>query len=252
MKREVLLSVVLILTFSSFSVLAQIEDGYFERKTGNSTEVGFYENAKKEGSWVKQTSQGVLSQLTTYKAGIRNGSSLTFDRKGNITKQEFYKDGKLHGFIITYHEASKSSSNTTAGNKPSSKTNYVDGIIEGKKILYYENGRIMEESNYSAGLKDGIAKWFNDKGKLVAENQYSNGVFNGTNKVYHENGNVKKEEQYVNNKHEGAYKEYYPTGKIKVMGTYTNDKKNGTWTEYATNGSESKRVEYVDGVVQEK
>ena len=90
-----------------------------------------------------------------------------------------------------------------------STENYNDkGILEGEKLVYYENGQIAEKSIYINGKIDGISTWFSENGTVLKEFTYQKGLL------------------------EGLAKYYDKDGKILTEGKYRNDKKHGIWTYY--------------------
>jgi len=54
--------------------------------------------------------------------------------------------------------------------------NYVDGVIQGKKIVYYKSGEIKSTLNYEDGLRQGETKYYNILGKLIKTENYVDGV----------------------------------------------------------------------------
>ena len=50
-----------------------------------------------------------------------------------------------------------------------SRGEFVDGIREGKAVVYYENGNIHYEGNYKNGKECGMWKFYRENGKLHEE-----------------------------------------------------------------------------------
>ena len=91
-------------------------------------------------------------------------------------------------------------------------TNYLDGIVHGKNITYYKNGRISSETMYKNGKIEG--KWadYNNDGSVRDQGEIING--NGKFRTYFENGKLHSETFYKDGKKK-KYIEYYQNGKVK-------------------------------------
>ncbi len=220
-----------------FSAHAQ-KNGFVEEAKGGNTEKGYYINDKKDGAWVTETRNGDVSKIESYRNGVKDGVFIDFDRKkGFVSKKAYFKEGRLNGLEISY----------SSSNKPLSKINYTNGVINGKKTLYYDNGKMQEDSYYRDGKKSGISKWYDQNNKLIAIYSYKDGKFDGVNKTFYPNGNVQKEETYVNNISEGPYNELFQTGKKKVTGSYKNGLKDGEWITYDAHGGIKETVVFENG-----
>jgi len=62
---------------------------------------------------------------------------------GQKLRQEFYKEGRLHGQSILW----------THGLLVVSESNYKDGVPHGKWLYYDNNGNIIMETTYKNGKK---------------------------------------------------------------------------------------------------
>lgn len=52
---------------------------------------------------------------------------------------------------------------------------YEKGKQQGVARLFYDDGRLMEESYYKDGLRDGICRWYDKDGKLTIQYEYKKG-----------------------------------------------------------------------------
>lgn len=99
------------------------------------------------------------------------------------------------------------------------------GVLEGEKLVYYENGKIAEKSNYVNGEIDGISVWYSDKGILLKEFTYINGELHGMAKYYDNEGKMLAEGLYRNDKKHGIWK-YYENGQLTDEKDFTTFSKN--------------------------
>jgi len=115
---------------------------------------------------IKKHSNGVPSEVVTYRNGKREGKALRFDEKGN----------KLY----EYHF----------------KNDVKDGVQ-----LTYDNGKIARVEVYKKGKLDGWSKYYDSRcGLLLKEGQYKNNVKTGLWFEYL-NGRLSHVWDYTDNTH---------------------------------------------------
>jgi antitoxin component YwqK of YwqJK toxin-antitoxin module len=78
---------------------------HIKSKTG--TEVGFFLNNRKEGSWVYYSKSNHLRKICFYKEGLLEGKYLLFDTKGNISLSLTFIHGSLNGDVNFYSHDGK-------------------------------------------------------------------------------------------------------------------------------------------------
>lgn len=101
---------------------------------------------------------------------------------------ENYENGVLNGEKTTYFE----------NGNIAEKSFYKNGLLHGERILYSLNGVILEQMVYVDGALHGPAKFFNGKGELLSEGNYRNDQHHGIWK-YYENGTLKEEKKFPQN-----------------------------------------------------
>lgn len=102
----------------------------------NMKELGKFEKGLKTGVWESWYESGLRDQVIVMKHGTRNGPYRKYNSKGELIVQSSYKDGMLHGYLITYHS--------------------------GKELLRrkYRNGvEIVEEEKEPKHLAPGKKRW---------------------------------------------------------------------------------------------
>ena len=51
----------------------------------------------------------------------------------------------------------------------------INGVLNGSRKSWYENGNIRRELTYSNGKIEGLVKKYNEEGKLIEEKTFING-----------------------------------------------------------------------------
>lgn len=217
----------------------QLKTGYWVEREGEAVIKGYYFENKRVDNWIGYHPNHMIQKIEFYSRGLKNGISVQFDRKGKIMLVENYKNGLLNGTVTSYNPFSEA---------PVSEINYTKGKKNGVLRLYYDNGKLQEESEYLDDQKDGTSKWFTKNGKTIAIYNYKAGAFEGIQKTFFENDTIQVLSNYTGNQLSGEYKEFYRNGKVKIFGKYLNGQKDGPWTEYDELGKAVKVTKYKLGI----
>lgn len=94
----------------------------------------------------------------------------------------------------------------------------------GKYIDYYLTGIKKDEGFIKDGLDDGPRNKYYQDGTLKLTMNYSKGIKNGEWKSYFSNGKLWQTGAYKNNKEDGTWEEWYSTGTLKKGAIYKNGK----------------------------
>lgn len=123
-----------------------------------------------------------------------------------------------------------------------------DSMIQGEKLLYVNEGKVLlEKSEYVDGVLDGIREIYFENGNAEIKETYKQGLLTDTLYVYYSNGEVKLKTPYVNGVLNGTVLQYYESGMLKEEVTYIDNQENGAFTEYHENGQVKWRGEYLNG-----
>jgi tetratricopeptide (TPR) repeat protein len=133
------------------------------------------------------------------------------------TKGIWKKKGEKTGFTGSFVEYFDNG-------KIKGKGDFKNGLLEGQRIMYYENGQIMMVSIYSIGLNNGKSTEFYENGKVKQEGDLKNGLEEGIWNLYYENGTKKTIFTFLNGIQHGDYFDYLSDGKLNVQYYYTNGK----------------------------
>ena len=136
---------------------------YYNKQKKNE---GSYKNGKKTGTWNYWYKNGKKKEKIQYKDGVENviaawnkdgkplldngtGEYTGYHDNGVIRTTGMYRDGKREGEWKWWDEQAR----------PSTISNYENGLRTGKSIFYSNTGR--RETNYKNGLKDGESIGYN-------------------------------------------------------------------------------------------
>lgn len=139
--------------------------GYIEIDTADPGLIcGNYVQGKREGEFVRKDDKGKILLKTNYKDGMKNG--LEWTSRGHMYKpgevysrEQNYKDGKLHGLRKSFNKQGK----------VIRQTNYLNDLKEGDEIEFYpsgtvkcvnkyEKGNLRSWKDYKDGMKQGLER----------------------------------------------------------------------------------------------
>ncbi|MBN4085347.1 toxin-antitoxin system YwqK family antitoxin [Flavobacteriaceae bacterium AH-315-B10] len=178
----------------------------YQGEFANGKETGlfkFYKLIKKE------------SVLTATKQFNENDN--TADVKFLSSRGKVISKGKMNGKLYVgewmyYHNNS---------NKIMTRETYDnEGRLQGKRIVYYDNGQLAEVVNYEEGSIEGVSKWYSLKGVVLKEFVYKNNELHGIAKNYNGKGEILTEGSYKRGKKTGVWK-YYEEGKLVKQKDFT-------------------------------
>lgn len=215
---------------------------------------------------------GVVSRITTYRAGIAEGVSREYNSDGSIAQAIVYAGGNIMGKGIMDEEGRKVGKweEYYANGRLRAKGNYsndlktrewlyyhengqmeqkgeynIEGKPVGKWIWYYENGNLWREEFFINGLRDGLVTEFDPSGNIISEGEYFEGLEEG--KWMYNSDNHKIEGIYSLGQRNGLWKHYYPNGQLSFEGQFINDIPNGKHTYYWEDGKKKDEENYVMG-----
>jgi len=126
-------------------------------KNGKKMAEGLYFRQQKEGKWLYYS-----------------------DIDSALISEENYKNGQLHGRIITFYPES---------GKPAEIVEYKRGKREGPLLKYFPEGSIMTEGTYVSDSLDGSFILYWPDGQIQVKGAYNMGLHSGKWTYYDEKGN---------------------------------------------------------------
>ncbi len=173
-------------------------------------------------------------------------------------KQEMTKD-KISGRVLDLAEKRMVGDVAYANDEQTPYTGTF-ALFLGDFIEYTET--------FKNGVLEGPKTWYSEEGNIVLQEYYKNNKIEGDQKAYYENGAIKSIVDYKNNRvlgitayakdgkvlHQdnfkngtGVWKYFWENGKVLEEGHYKNWVKDGVWKKYRENGEIDTVTEYKNG-----
>ena len=192
------------------------------------------DQGKKDGLW-----KGVYSDSK------RPKYEGTFNHGKEIGTFKFFDDTKVGTVIATREFSAKDNScYTIFYNQKKNKVSegkVVNKLFEGEWKYYHEDSdKIMTLENYVGGKLNGVRKVFYEDGKIAEETNYKLDIKNGVYKKYTNEGIVLEESNYKNGELDGPAVFRNDKNVVVSKGNFKNGKKDGIW-EFNNNGKISKQ-----------
>jgi len=197
--------------------------GFWKKNFDNTTQPkyeGTFEHGKEVGTFKFYKLVDGKSKLSATREFLPDSDLIIvkfFSSKGKPISEGMMKGKLFVGKWTYYHNKTKGVMMTENFND--------NGLLEGEKLVYYENGQVAEKSNYTNGLIDGVSYWYSQNGKILKELHYNRGELHGDAKYYDNQGTLLAEGTYKNDKKHGIWK-YYENGKLVEEKDYTVRSKN--------------------------
>lgn len=181
---------------------------------------GTFEHGKEVGVFKFYTldkGKSVLSATREFSKEHDTINVTFFSSKGKVISEGQMIGKNFIGKWVYYHNKT---------NAVMTVENYNNqGLLQGEKLVYYENGQIAEQSYYLNGKIDGISKWFSQTGVVLKEFTYKNDELHGVSKYYNADGQLLAEGAYKNDQKHGIWK-YYENGVLKEEKNFAVQSKN--------------------------
>lgn len=223
--------------------------------TGKLEYEGSYKMDERHGKWTYYYEEGQLYYTETYDNGKLNGILKLYNEDGTLDRELPYKNGDFDGAykiygddnqlaVVIYYEDEKvqgySYEDKTGKLVPviplkngagklvayykngtkSAEFDFDEDEVNGKRNLWFSNGKPYKEATRLVGNDDGLKKTYYKSGQLKEEENYLNGNQHGVVKTWWENGKIKSEEHWYNGDRHGVTKLYDNTGKLNQTLTY--------------------------------
>ena len=152
-----------------------------------------------------ENDKSVLSAIKIFNKNDDVAKVIYMTSAGNIIS-EGLMDGKKHiGKWIYYHKNSKIKMIEEYYNK--------EGLLEGVKSIFYNNGNKAERAIYKNGKLNGESIWYSIDNNITRISNYKDGELHGKTTYYDKFKHKTDEGVYNNGKKSGVWT-YYKSGKI--------------------------------------
>lgn len=201
-----------------------------------------YKNNEITGELTQYNSKGECISKINYVNGKKQGASIGFWSKDNISFMEEWENDLLMN--AQYFKKSRIKASTIKngdGQKAIFKESflselieYKNGISEGRVQIFLIDGQLYNEYYQKDGFKDGLETQYykekdlprsytNKKNLPKLEISWDNGAINGPVKTWYKNGKLESQKEYSQNKKNGSHFAWYENGSVMFIEEYEND-----------------------------
>lgn len=136
-------------------------------------------------SCVMYQESGVIFAQGIYRNQLKDSIWMNYGPSGRLSFKETYKNGKLHGLKTIYYVPEEVGDKSTLIARTEM---YVDGILHGEVIEYFESGGIKSKATYDKGQIVGVYIINHPNGKPMVQERYKYGNRHGWSIGYDANG----------------------------------------------------------------
>lgn len=181
---------------------------------------GQFKNDKPVGKFTYFYESSKVKAVIIHDENSNRSTAYYFHENGALMSNGIFRDQKKDSVWVNFGPSERLSNKET----------YRNGLLNGKKIIYY------------------VPEDINDKSQIpAAVYTYKDGVLNGDFKEYFENLSVKTKGQYENNKKVGIWERYHPNGKKMTLTRYRLGHRHGWCMAYDATGKETGKEYYYYG-----
>jgi len=146
-----------------------------------------------------------------------------------------------HGFYKKYSE----------NGKLLEQSNYKNGVLNGRRLIYFSNGKVEIEENYVLGKLHGEYLKFFENGDIEQSGLYADNMMSGVWRTYYKENHkqLKEEVGFANNVENGPFKEFYLNGKLHYIGKYKDEVEDSIVVEFDSIGNKTAEILYENGRV---
>ncbi len=128
------------------------------------------------------------------------------------------------------------------------KSNFVDDIIDGESVFYFDDGSINRREEWKMGKRHGVVESYYSEGNAMKmQVSWDNGDRHGISQQWYGDGQLMAKYEFLRNERHGTVEEWHENGQKKVKASYRNGKRHGTTVEWADDGEQIVNQEYEDG-----
>ena len=187
-----------------------------------------------------------ISQITTAEYYLKDGEKIVYFDKdwqtiSDKSKGEYYRIVKIGsnneaiGQIKDYFKSGEIQ-NTIEGATYIDLNDNSKNIWDGKSLVYYESGELLNEFTYVNGKINGIWREYYKSGKIKRARTYIAGKREGEDIRFYESGNTQIKMDYINGLVQGDWISYYENGATKQTAQYVDDKRDGLLKDFYETG----------------
>lgn len=199
---------------------------------------------RKQGHWIKKYPHGTIQ----YEGDFRDNHPVGEFRR-------YFEDSKLMSVLVYSDDGNEADATFYHPNGfISSKGKYINQLREGKWNFYSEitEEYLLNEEEYKANQRDGLSLKYYTDGSVVEKLTWVNGKKEGEWLQYHPGGKLFIRSFYKNDLLNGRFEVWHENGNIQFSGAYKNNRRDGTWIICDEDGKQLYRMEYVNGITNDR
>jgi len=178
---------------------------------------------------------GQIRHSSFYVKGKRHGEAREWNIDGQIVLVCNYQNNKLHGEYFARDD------------RFFQKVTYVNGKMNGKRCIYWDNGQLFEEITYVSGRQIGPYRMMNQDGSVMKEFEYNKkGNLEGRCVEYHNNGNVSCISYFKDGLKHGKFVKYHENGDLHIFAIYSDNEETKEWQEHGMSRHLKKKVKKIE------
>jgi antitoxin component YwqK of YwqJK toxin-antitoxin module len=167
-------------TFTYFYPSTKVQAVIVHGNNGRSVATMYHEN-------------GVVMAQGIYRNQQKDSIWLYYNPSAKLSTKETYSNGKLNGpQLIYYHFENPSDTRVVVAKS----TPYVNGVIHGDVIEYFDDNTIKSKVNYVNGKKNGILVINHPTGQPMITERYKDGIQHGWQYAHDASGKVTGKQFY--------------------------------------------------------
>ncbi|MEE2901463.1 MAG: toxin-antitoxin system YwqK family antitoxin [Myxococcota bacterium] len=123
------------------------------------------------------------------------------------------------------------------------------GNLQGKQLLFFDNGTLGKDADYKDGQLDGTLTIWLKSGQMMSRSQFKAGKRNGLSETWSKDGQKLSETTFQNNEKHGDEILWFKNGEKASVGSYLEGRPHGKWTLWFEDGRIRNRTLYENGKV---
>jgi len=152
----------------------------------------------------------------------------------NGLKYEINSDDPFSGNVVVYKSDQKVE-----------ETPHKDGIPDGTRRVWYEDGQIQGKIEIKAGLVNGTFEMWHENGQKNVVQEFSQGVGDGTYESWHENGKKSSELEFEDGLIDGIYESWYESGQKEYEIELNRGSFDGDFESWYKNGKKHIKIDHI-------
>ena len=179
--------------------------GYFEESKRVKYE-GVFDHGKESGvfTFYDDTKAHTVVATRDFSKGGNSAYTKFYDARKNVVSEGNIVNKQYDGEWKYYHKGSKAVMTSEF---------YKNGKLNGKRMVFYPDGKIAEEANFVNDIKNGPYKKYSPNGVILEEVTFANGEIEGLGIYRNPDGKITSKGNYVKGLKKGVW-EFYENGKL--------------------------------------